>query len=281
MTTQFDRTSQDVGNIISLEHVNVTVPDQQMATMFYVGGLGLTRDPFIDFGPVNVWINAGDQQFHLPTREPQVLRGHTGLVVPDLGDLARRLERLAPRLEGTKFDYERHGDRIDVTCPWGNHIGCYAPPAFGDLRLGIPYVELDVPAGSADGIARFYREIVGAPARVEDGTCIVGIGTGQSLRFRESGSPLPDYDGHHIAIYLADFSGPWTRLRDLGRISEESDEHQYRFVDIVDPATGETLFQLEHEVRSLFHPMYARRLTNRNPAQSFGNYRPGDDAIVP
>ena len=52
-----------------VEHVNVTVPDQAEATFFYVNGLGFTRDPYIDFGPFNVWINVGAQQFHLPTRD--------------------------------------------------------------------------------------------------------------------------------------------------------------------------------------------------------------------
>jgi len=42
-----DRSSQDVGNIVALEHVNVRVPDQQLATLFYVVGLGLTRDPYL------------------------------------------------------------------------------------------------------------------------------------------------------------------------------------------------------------------------------------------
>jgi hypothetical protein len=47
----YDRTTQDVGNIVALEHVNVTIPDQQLATLFYVVGLGLTRDPYLMPGP--------------------------------------------------------------------------------------------------------------------------------------------------------------------------------------------------------------------------------------
>ena len=34
----------------------------------------------------------------------------------------------------------------------------------------MPYVEFDVPAGTAPGIARFYREIMGATATVGRGT---------------------------------------------------------------------------------------------------------------
>jgi len=81
---KFDRGSQDVGNILALEHVNVRIPDQVVATLFYVVGLGLTRDPYLMVGIENMWANAGQQQFHLPTGRPQVLRGCVGLVVPDL-----------------------------------------------------------------------------------------------------------------------------------------------------------------------------------------------------
>ena len=83
------------------------------------------------------------------------------------------------------------------------------------------------------------------------------------------------FDGHHIAIYLADFSGPYNKLMERGLITEESDQHQYRFLDVVDPDSGEALFRLEHEVRSMRHPMYARPLVNRNPAINNRNYVPG------
>ena len=68
---QFDRTAEDLGNIIALEHVNVTVPDQQQATIFYIAGLGLTRDPYLMTGPTNMWVNVGRSQFHLPTSAAQ------------------------------------------------------------------------------------------------------------------------------------------------------------------------------------------------------------------
>ncbi|MEJ2131129.1 MAG: hypothetical protein P8Y95_05775, partial [Gammaproteobacteria bacterium] len=63
--------------------MNVTVPDQQLAHLFYVTGMGLTRDPYVDFGDRNMWVNVGRQQFHTPLSEPQVLRGTVGLVLPD------------------------------------------------------------------------------------------------------------------------------------------------------------------------------------------------------
>ena len=66
---QFDRTVEDLGNIVELGHVNVTVPDQTKATAFYLMGLGLTRDPYLMAGLENMWVNVGRGQFHLPTRD--------------------------------------------------------------------------------------------------------------------------------------------------------------------------------------------------------------------
>ena len=69
---QFDRTVEDLGNIVELGHVNVTVPDQSKATAYYLMGLGLTRDPYLMAGLENMWVNVGRGQFHLPTRGAQV-----------------------------------------------------------------------------------------------------------------------------------------------------------------------------------------------------------------
>ena len=92
MTNQYDRSAEDVANIVGLEHVNVAVPDQRLAILFYITGLGLTRDPYLVTGVGNMWANVGRSQFHLPTRGTQILRGHVGLVLPDLDALAQRLE---------------------------------------------------------------------------------------------------------------------------------------------------------------------------------------------
>jgi hypothetical protein len=59
----------------------------------------------------------------------------------------------------------------------------------------------------------------------------------------------------------------------------ETDEHEYRFIRIVDARDG-TLCALEHEVRSMRHPLYGRPLVNRNPAQSNRAYVPGRDAFA-
>ena len=77
MVKKFDRSIENLGNIVGLEHVNVTVPDQITATLFYITGLGLTRDPYLVTGVVNMWVNAGRSQFHLPTYEAAGSRAST------------------------------------------------------------------------------------------------------------------------------------------------------------------------------------------------------------
>jgi hypothetical protein len=283
MDRQYDRAAENLGNVVALEHVNVHIPDQRLSTLFYVTGLGLTRDPYLMTSTDNMWINVGRSQFHLPTGAPQVLRGRVGLVVPDLVALAGRLDRVREALAGTRFDFREKGGVIDAISPWGNRLRCHAPaPRFGGINLGIPYVEFEVPRETARGIARFYREIVGAPARLVDGEdglrARVAVSPAQELVFLETPEPVPPYDGHHVQIYIADFSGPHERLAARGLVMEESDSHQYRFKDIVDLDSGRPLFTIEHEVRSMRHPLYARPLVNRDPAQTNIAYRPGRDA---
>jgi hypothetical protein len=83
-----------------------------------------------------------------------------------------------------------------------------------------------------------------------------------------------------VAVYLANFSRPYEALRARGLVSMETNESEYRFQDIVDPDTGAVLAKLEHEVRSMFHPMFGRELANRNSAQSIFRYQAGHDAFV-
>ena len=281
----YDRTIEDLGNVVTLEHVNTRIPDQQLATLFYVTGLGLTRDPYLMTGVTNMWVNVGRSQFHLPTGKPQVLRGHTGLVIPNRDALVRRLGAVKKPLEGTRFAFTEHNDHVDVVCPWGNRIRCFEPgERFGRMLLGMPYVELEVPRGTTlDGIARFYREMLSTHADVAEDErgrfARAGVGAGQHMIFRETDAAAPAFDGHHVAIYLADFSGPHRRLLERGLITEESDQHQYRFENIVDMDDGRVLFTIEHEVRSMRHPLYARPLVNRNPEQTNRLYAPGHEEL--
>jgi hypothetical protein len=73
------------------------------------------------------------------------------------------------------------------------------------------------------------------------------------------------------------FSGPYRKLRERNLVSQEDNRYQYRFKDIVDLDSGRLLFTIEHEVRSVTHPMYLRPLINRNPMINNQNYAAGHE----
>jgi hypothetical protein len=287
---QFDRTTQDVGNIVHLEHWNVVINDQRLATLFYIVGLGGTRDPFLFPGMENMWVNFGRTQVHMPSRgenpKPERVRGTMGYVVPDLEALKKRLEyagsemkRVAPE-KPNQFSWREKDGAVEATCPWGNRVRCHAPsPEFGNTELGLIYVDFDVPPGSAEGIALFYNDVMKAPGRAERGRATVRIGRNQRLYFTETRLPIPEYDNHHIQVYIADFSSPYRWLRERDLISMETDEAEWRFQWIVDPRDGRKLFQIEHEVRSTKHRLFGRPLINRNHAITNVGYVQGHDAF--
>src|SRR5712675_547309 len=98
MQQPFDRAAEDLGNSIHFEHINVTIPDQRLATLFYVAGLGLTRDPYLMVSDTNMWVNVGRSQFHLPRGEAQLLRGTTGIVMEGRQALLGRLAAVREKL---------------------------------------------------------------------------------------------------------------------------------------------------------------------------------------
>ncbi len=222
----FDRSAEDLGNSVGLEHLNLTVPDQQTAILFYISGLGLTRDRYLVTGLENMWVNIGRNQIHLPIKDAQVLRGHVGLVVPNVDSLVKRLGMVKEHLSTTQFNFERRNGQVEVTCPWGNKFRCYKPDEtrFGRIVLGIPYLAFDVPKGAAEKIGRFYQKVIGAPATVEKkksgASAKVTVGHNQHLYFNETDDKIPAYDGHHIQIYIVNFSGPHRQLKDRGLIME-------------------------------------------------------------
>ncbi|ELR25205.1 uncharacterized protein ACA1_289380 [Acanthamoeba castellanii str. Neff] len=169
----------DLGGIVHLEHINLCIPEQPKASVFYFEGLGFTRDPFFNVGASTMWCNIGYQQIHLSPGEPQVVRGHIGLVVPSLDDLKKRLvqPKVVDGLQGTKFSWSVHaaGDAdarhyirgfdaskegyLAVTGPYGNQFRIYeaTPEIAVKGNLGIVYLEELCKEGTADKIAAFYR----------------------------------------------------------------------------------------------------------------------------
>lgn len=265
-------TAEDVGNVVAMEHVNVRIPDQPIGTLFYFVGMGFTRDPHMMVGLENMWANVGEQQFHLPTRGQDVLRGHIGVVTPSIPALKQRLDTVAGPLKATKFGYEQMPGYLKVTCPWGNELRVYEPSAkWGGITTGIPYVQFTAPTGVAEGIVRFYERGLGAAGRVGrvEGAkaAIIDIGRYQQIIFRETEGQIPEYDGHHIAIYVASFSKVFDWLSERTLVTETPANHQLRFLDIVDPKDGRFLFRIEHEVRSMKHSLFQRPLVNRTAGQ--------------
>ena len=287
MAKTFDRTKESLGNILHMEHVNLAVSQQELATLFYITGLRFTRDPFIMTSTDNMWVNMGRCQVHLPSRNPspQRLRGTIGMVVPDLEEIEISLKQVGKQLGDTDFSYIRKNDRIEATCPWGNRFNIHEPaPEYGSMQIGMPYVELNAPPGTTKQISRFYQDIIGATTYLgtrNNSDCVsVSTGNLQYLHFIETEIPQPDYDGHHIAIYISNFARPYEKLMKHGLISMETDEHEWRFIDIIDLDSGDILFKIEHEVRSATHPLYSRPLINRNPVQSNRGYRRGQDNFL-
>lgn len=275
---------ENVGNIMLMEHINLQVPDQPLAPLFYLVGMGFTRDPHMMVGLENMWANLGEQQFHLPTAGAQVLRGHIGIVVLSLTELVDRLTRVAPMLSETRFAWSIENGYVDVTGPWGNLLRCYEPSEkLGSIATGISYVEFTVPRDTAEGIALFYERALLAPAIVEQSErgaiAVIQVGNYQRFIFRETDA-VPDYDGHHVAIYVADFARPYEFLSEHGLVTEEPRNSQLRFKEIVHPDTGNSLFTIEHEVRSLRHVQYRRPLVNRTAGQFAEPRRQGNATVL-
>ncbi|CBJ27429.1 conserved unknown protein [Ectocarpus siliculosus] len=115
---------------------------------------------------------------------------------------------------------------------------------------------------------------------------VVRVGPVQHLAFVEEEDEAllqQEYDGHHICVYLPEegfrrsfeeaerrglvFVNPRRNFGKADTLEKALEEKQYRIKDLVDPATGELLHVLEHEIRSISHPSYpvARDLSAHTP----------------
>ena len=139
--------------------------------------------------------------------------------------------------------FRRKYDRLDGTCPWGNRFRVHERElAFGVRQIGMPYVELDAPTGSAEKIARCYSEIMGASVSLGErhGKRCASVTTGkaQYLHFIETRAKQPDYDGHHIEIYIVTSPGPADTLMELGLNTMVSSSHAWRSLPTAELETG-------------------------------------------
>ena len=121
MSRSYNRFSESLGNILHMEHVNLMIPDQAPAILFYVTGLGFTRDPFLMTGLDNMWINIGRSQIHLPRRDPspQILRGRIGLVSPNLKATFQSLKMIKNLCRKQNFHFHVRGSLLTLVVHGG------------------------------------------------------------------------------------------------------------------------------------------------------------------
>lgn len=308
----------DRSNIALVEHVSLYVGSWAQAEAFYCEFLGFAEDPqACAVGPSGIpdmlRVSMGLNQLLLPIvgrrgiSSTQALRGTFEVVYPPK-EFAR-LEALVAEAAGEPGELTvRHvsSERLEVSCPWGNiwrcvpsgdaaalaswltHLGV-APSGGASARgVGLSRIEIRCPVGRGSAIARFYRDLLGAPAVCSPvGRVDVLCGGLTALCFVES----PDYvdmrgfsrglerDQWSLALYLEDFEGAYDRLAEEGlewdkarsfesggsggsggsassvnSATLNSTCDQFFFKDIRDLETGEIIMELEHEVRSLQHP---------------------------
>ena len=81
----FDRSREDIGNIVFLEHCNVRVPEQVTATAFYVQAMGFTRDPYVMTG-VEVAVQVGKGRARMGQWETVLVEAGTELTIRNASD---------------------------------------------------------------------------------------------------------------------------------------------------------------------------------------------------
>jgi len=254
-----------------------------------------------------VWANLGLQQMHLPMEgTAQALRGEIFVDYPDVDALQyieSRLRAAEERLAGTRFKWERNEEGLRVVCPWGNEFclrtqvaepseqprwygpwntlspstlpghPCVNAPLPLPRPLGIRGLRFKVAVGSALGIGKFYEKFFQcSPELVEDSeglwSCQIQMGCSQTVEFAEQQGEIPEYDGHHIAVYITSFDECYRRLAEAGllynnprfptltyeTLERAQGHNEFRILEIRDPEDLSTvLYSLEHEIR---HPLH-------------------------
>jgi hypothetical protein len=264
------RPSPEVGSLVHFEHVNLRVPDHRLATLYFIEGLGLTRDPLRMVGTGNMWVNVGTQQFHLPIGDATPMPGVVGLVVPDVDAVEHQLGEVSPALKDTLFSLESVGDTLLTATPWGHQIRVHGQtPMTGRLPHALAYVEFWVAPGTSRGIGAFYRDVLQCPVEEApidgDRSAWATVGSHQTFRFRERPNAGPVTTDSHVAVYLTRYRAIYDALSRLDAVMEADLNEQFRFNRILDPESRAPLFNFEHEMRSLHHPDYRRPLVNRLP----------------
>lgn len=265
----------DVGGIVHLEHINFVVADYDMASAFFMAGLGFTRDPYTRTDETNMAINIGQQQFHLPRRSDGTppMHGVIGLITPELDAVKARCDELARTgmFDGTPYSYGVKDDCHEIMSPFGVRMRLHPTGSLPFPRvLGLPYVEIPVPPGTAEGIGSFYQRIMRAPVAIKGRkgkrVASVAMGPYQWVRFIETAG-LDDYDNgsFHIAYYVCNYNEVLDFTEANDALIGGGEDQVFFFRNICDPDSGEEIFALENEIRSFYHVDFMRPLINRWP----------------
>jgi hypothetical protein len=91
----------------------------------------------------------------------------------------------------------------------------------------------------------------------------VNVGVNQHFHFVEKRDPSLVKHSNHVAVYLTRYQTVYAELKRRQLLLEPDRKEQFRFAKIIDPDTGEVLFEFEHEMRSLYHPDFLKPLINR------------------
>lgn len=265
----------EIRGILHLEHFNFEGADHDIATIFFMNGLGFTRDPYRRVDETNMGVNIGMQQFHLPRRGNPTppFYGEVGLIVPNLPLIKARLERLAEmgKFDGTPYNLAMLDDgTMRVMSPFGISLRLYSPGSIPFLRpLGLAYIDIPVEPGKTEPLEKFYRDLVDTPTTLcelaGEKSLIVTFGPYQYVRFRER--EIEDYElySFHVAYYVTNYNPYRDRVIEQESLQGEGLGQVFFFDELFDPDTGDMILRFPQEVRSVYHPDFMRPLVNRWP----------------
>eukprot|EP00051_Salpingoeca_urceolata_P002353 m.49384 g.49384 ORF g.49384 m.49384 type:complete len:304 (+) comp12073_c0_seq1:174-1085(+) len=246
------------------------------------------------------WVNLGQQQLHIGLSDrvdlpPQCVSGGVTLAVPDVQAVVARLPQARAALPGaplpvTEQEGEAAAATATITGPWGTRwrLVAAAEPS-GPLGPGIRKVCFLTPAGGAQAAAASYQQTYGCPVTApKAGTAEVVVGPNCAFVFEDAPASMSAADvqarldlqrGVHVAIYVAHFTQTYRTLSEAGLVrsnprflhtdrcdtlEEAAQCKQYRFYDLAPALAANSAlgYELEHEVRSTWHPSFRLPLQN-------------------
>ena len=236
-------------------------------------------------GDDNMWVNVGRSSFtcrRAASRRCCAARRRRGARSRRAGEAAaERAPRSSPRRASRFAEKSEH---IEATCPWGNDIRALrAADRFGEHEARHAVRRVDGAAAAPRPASRASTSRDSACKREGRGAAprIVPVGAQPEADLpRDRRAPPAPTTGTTSRSTSRISPGRTSSSLKRGLITEESNQYQYRFQDIVDPENGTLLFELEHEVRSLHAPAVRPPVREPQPGAEQRTYVRGLDAFV-